>query len=298
MSRYISYLILLCFLCLGCNQPGKKQLYSEPLQLRFNLNTDSSYRYSIKSNVSLTQELENDKSISINQNTTMMSALKISSHQSKSVNVDVTYERITMSSGNQLFSLDYDSEHDNGTDPMYEDLRKLIDKTFTITLSENGEVLSSEAIVDNDNESYMPVGVLNDSSIRKIMVHALSFYPKQAISTGDIWERTYNTSVGFANVKVKNKYQLVSIEGDIAHLELQGLLSSEYSKQAQNSNVQLKGTQSGELDVIIPTGVVRSGKITQTLSGSMNITGESTPVDVESSIFIIGTTKRQMVPNK
>jgi hypothetical protein len=124
------------------------------------------------------------------------------------------------------------------------------------------------------------------------MLHVLQVYPGVAVQEGSIWERSYATSVGFANVRVRNRYQLVSVKGGVAHVELQGRITSDNALQTQDSDMQLKGMQNGEMEIDIKSGLVVSGKISQQLSGKMNITGQSTPVDIESNIYIMGSVIR------
>lgn len=283
----------LIVLVAGCNEPAATEEVVSSNKLVFNLYPDSSYRYTIKNNIVLRQEIEEDKAITINQNMTLTNAYRVVGVQQGKSTVSVTYERITMSSGNQLFSLDYDSENDNGTDPMYEDLRNLIDKNFKMVISPKGEVLASEPVIRSKSQGSAASG-FDDSSIRKIMLHVLQVYPGAEVEEGSMWERSYATSVGFANVRVRNRYQLVSIKKGVAHVELQGRVNSENSSQTQNSDVELKGLQSGEMDIDIKTGLVLNGKISQQLSGNMNITGETTPVDIESDIYILGTVIRNL----
>ena len=285
---FLGSVIAITALFAGCDEAVVTEETKGPIALIFNLYPDSTYRYSIKNNIALRQEIDKEKSIAINQNMTLTNAYRVLSVKPERKIVSVTYERITMSSGNQLFSLDYDSEKDNGTDPMYEDLRNLIDKNFKMVVSSSGEVLASEPVRKTKTEEHNAYN-FDDSSIRKIMLHVLHVYPTREVSEGDIWERTYATSVGFANVRVRNKYQLVSVKNGVAHIELQGRISSDNAEQMQNSDVQLKGLQSGELDVEIKSGLVLNGKISQQLEGTMNITGQRTPVTVESDIYILGT---------
>lgn len=289
VRNFFSGIIAVVVFCaLGCGEPVATQETKGPVQLIFNLFPDSAYRYSIKNNIALTQEIDKEKAITIHQNMTLTNAYRVVALKPGNRTVSVTYERITMSSGNQLFSLDYDSENDNGTDPMYEDLRNLIDKNFKMVISPAGDIIASEPVM---KKRYERAGAYNfdDSSIRKIMLHVLQVYPSRKVEAGSIWEKSYSTSVGFANVRVRNKYQLISIEKGIAHIELQGRISSDNAEQTQNSDMQLKGTQNGEMDIDIKSGLVLNGKISQQLSGNMNITGQTTPVDIESDIYILGT---------
>lgn len=289
-SLFIWHLLLLAAIFTGCGETADQPATTGPVNLSFNLMADSTYRYSIKNNIAIKQDIDKDNSININQNMTLISTYKVAALAKKARTIAVTYERITMSSGNQLFSLDYDSETDNGTDIMYEDLRNLIDKTFKMTVTPTGKVASSEPVIKGAHEGQGAYN-FNDSSIRKIMQHALEIYPGKAVQPGDVWESSYETSVGFANVRVRNKYRLQSVKDGVAHIELQGRLSSDRAEQAQNSSMKLDGVQSGSFDILIADGLVQNGKISQQLSGEMNITGKNSPVTVESDIYIMGSVK-------
>lgn len=284
-------LLLFC----GCSNDKAQEVNSNTAELKFNLFADSTYRYTVKNNTIIKQKQDDKSTLTINQNMTMMTSFEITAAQSGQKNVSVTYERITMSTGNELLSLDYDSENDDGSDPFYEDLRNLIDKNFTMVVADNGKILSSEPVLAIDEKNPGRYNY-SDSSIRKVMSHFLYVYPEGSAKVGDIWERNYTTSAGFANIRVKNKYQLASIKNGIAHIELQGIVSSSNTRQAGNSNVSLKGKQSGSLDIAVHSGQVVNGKIKQSISGSMDITGEYSPVDMESNVYILGITKKENSP--
>lgn len=295
----IDYMCQICYVVLvfsvvflgGCNEDMKQeQAGSRTADLKFNLYADSTYRYTAKSNTVIRQKKDDENTLTINQNMTIMSTYDVIAAKPGEKTVSVTYERITMSTGNQLLSLDYDSENDDGSDPFYEDLRSLIDKNFNMVVADDGRILSSEPI--SAGAEYTGKYNNSDSSIRKIMSHFLYIYPGKPLSVGDIWERSYSTSAGFAGIRVKNKYQLVDIKQGVAHIELQGIVSSSNTQQAGNTTVLLKGSQSGSLDVDIITGIVLNGKIKQSLSGKMNITGENSPVEMESNIYIMGHTQK------
>ena len=287
----ISVLLLaVLVIAVGCNETKESSTVSGPVEFSFNFLPDSMYRYTIKNNITVSQEVDDDNLITIEQNMTLVTCYKVIAMKPQSRTVAVTYERITMSSGNAAFSLDFDSENDNGTDIMYEDLRSLIDKTFRMTMSTRGDVLSSEPVIRGKHDGKGAYNI-NDSSIRKVMLHALEVYPGRPVQKGDIWERTYSTSIGFANVRVRNKYRLVSMGPELASVELQGRLTSGNTEQAQDSDMNIEGLQSGTFTIDVKTGLVVNGKIKQQLNGNMNITGKSSPVNVESDIYIMGTVK-------
>lgn len=274
----------------SCDEQAKDaRVTTEPVKIEFNFLPDSTYRYSIKNNIVVTQEIDEDNSITINQNLTLVSSYKVLSKKGGNRTLSVTYDRITMSSGNEVFSLDYDSEADDGSDIIYEGLRNLIDKTYKITVSEKGRIVDAEQLAQQsgaENNAYN----ISDSSLKAIMLHAFEVYPGKMAQAGDIWENSYETSIGFANVRVKNKYRLLSVTDDVARIELQGRITSDKTAQVQNSLMLLNGSQSGTFEVVVESGLVQSAKIKQVLSGEMGITGKNTPVSVESDIYIMGAT--------
>lgn len=276
-------------LLIGCEAEVVQQAANEPIVLTLQLQQDSVYKYDIKNDISLTHQIDKENNINIHQNMTLSSAIKVESATSNQTDIMVTYNRITMSSGNQLFALEFDSELDDGTDAMYENLRQLIERPFNLSLSPTGKILSSQSI-EVERNTFQSAYTFNDSSIRKVLQYAFNVYPKLAVKRGDSWQKKIKTSIGFTNIVARNVYQLMSIEDTVAHVEIRGKLTSE-NVDGNNSTVNITGTQKGSYDIDIKTGLVISGKLEQDLSGEMNITGDLTPVEIESRVYIIGSKK-------
>lgn len=294
-NRYIALLYLLAttFFLNSCEEADEETIsYNAPVQLKFNLYADSAYQYTIKNQVNIEQEIDSENTTSINQNLTLTATYKVNAIQQQQTNVSVTYDRIALNIGNQLMSLDYDSQNDDGTISMYEELRKLIDKSYRINVAPTGKILSSEPVIKGNTDNA--VGI-DDSSLRKIMIHTLYLYPKHNVAVGDIWQHSYTTSVAFANLNVKSNFRLESIRDEVATIEMQSRLTSENTPQQKNAQVSLNGIQNGTYEIDVNTGLVISGRIKQELSGDMNITGDNNRTDITGNIYIMGV-KKQMVP--
>lgn len=287
--RAIYILLAVLPLLIGCEAEVVQQAANEPIVLTLQLQQDSIYKYDIKNDISLTHQIDKENNINIHQNMTLSSAIKVESVTSNQTDIMVTYNRITMSSGNQLFALEFDSELDDGTEAMYENLRQLIERPFNLSLSPTGKILSSQSI-EVERNTFQSAYTFNDSSIRKVLQYAFNVYPKLAVKRGDSWQKKIKTSIGFTNIVARNVYQLMSIEDTVAHVEIRGKLTSE-NVDGNNSTVNITGTQKGSYDINIKTGLVISGKLEQDLSGEMNITGDLTPVEIESRVYIIGSKK-------
>lgn len=284
-NKLIVLSILILSLC-SCGQ-NNSNTPTGPIALSFNLHTDSTYYYSVKNNVTLTQKNADNNKVSINQNMALTSSLNVAAEQPKQKNISVTYDRITLSTGNELYSIDYDSDNDNGADPMYDDLRQLIGKAFTMVIATNGKVNYAPLTKDNTNQTF------KDSSIRQILMHCFAVYPSKTVAIGDIWDNIYITSVGFANIKIRTKYQLVSVENGIAHIELKGLIGTENTPQTQGNIMSLEGSQTGSVDMDITSGMILSSTVKQDISGTMNINNsQGTPVLITSDVYIIGSVQK------
>lgn len=291
IRKYLTTCLLLCLALLqACRENTSGTSSDESIELQLNFDKDSSFQYYIKNNVKIEQEADENSSINMNLNTTLGVTYRVVAQRSENTSVSVTYDRITTSIGNALKALEFDSDNDNGDDPTYSDLRDLVNKRFTMTVSKNGTVLSAGMIRRHDDTGANAYN-LSDTSMRKVMLHALYIYPDKPVAPGDKWKRSYPTSVGFANVQVNNTYKLVSVKAGIAHIELQSKLTSENTQQAGNSTMNLSGVQSGFMDIEVKSGLVRNAKISQQLSGTMNITGKESPVTIESDIYIMGKKK-------
>lgn len=289
LHRAIYILLAVLPLLVGCEAEVVQQAANEPIVLTIQLQQDSVYKYDIKNDISLTHQIDKENNINIHQNMTLSSAIKVESATSNQTDIMVTYNRITMSSGNQLFALEFDSELDDGTEAMYENLRQLIERPFNLSLSPTGKILSSQSI-EVERNTFQSAYTFNDSSIRKVLQYAFNVYPKLAVKRGDSWQKKIKTSIGFTNIVARNVYQLMSIEDTIAHVEIRGKLTSE-NVDGNSSTVNITGTQKGSYDIDIKTGLVISGKLEQDLSGEMNITGDLTPIEIESRVYIIGSKK-------
>ncbi len=290
--RNLFYLLTIAIpvLLQGCEDVGNTEQSYKERDITFKLSNDSTYQYTIKNRVSVQQQLDEDNVITMEQNLTLTTTYDLVETKGDNKTVSVTYEHITMSSGNQLLSVEFDSETDNGAIPLYEDLRYLIDKPFKMTISARGDIISSESLVTRKEDANSSFS-FDDNSMRKILVHTLSFYPDRPVMMGDTWKNEFSTSAGFTNIIVRCGYQLTEIKDGIAHIELKGKITTANITQAQGTTADMKGTQEGSYDVEIATGMVVNASIKQSLNGTMNITGELTPATLESGIYIMGKKK-------
>lgn len=279
---YIAAIICIFAIALwGCEDNGLPEQNNGPIDLQFNFIKDSSYQYILDSKMTL-EPVVNGKTLIITQQMKLLSNYIVTT-SSDNKNVAVTYNRITMSSSNGVTTNEYDSEDTANQNPMFASVGAMMKRTFNISVSKSGitgvqNLFDEEQLTDSAAVNY------GDSSLRKAMLQFLTMYPAEAIKPGDKWKKEFHTSNGFIHMKLENTYTLKSIDGNIAHVELQGQITPEDTTQA----MIFSGVQSGGLDVDIKTGLITIGQITQHLNGKINSGGKTSEVSATSEINLIG----------
>lgn len=280
---YIAAVILIFSIALwGCDDNGLPEQNNGPISLQFNFTKDSSYQYILDSKMTL-EPVVNGKTLTITQQMKLLSNYIVTTSSGDNKNVAVTYNRITMSSSNGITTNEYDSEDTVGQNPMFASVGAMMKRTFNISVSKSG-ITGVQNLFDEEQLNDSSAANYGDSSLRKAMLQFLTMYPAEAIKPGDTWKKEFHTSNGFIHMKLENTYTLKSIDGNIAHLELQGKITPEDTTQA----MIFSGIQSGGLDVDIKTGLITIGLITQHLSGKISSGGKTSEVSATSEINLIG----------
>lgn len=281
-KQYITAIVCLFFILLwGCDDNGLPEQNNSSISLQFNFAKDSSYQYILDSKMTL-EPVVNGKTLIITQQMKLLSSYVVTS-AGDNKNVAVTYNRITMSSGNGITNNEYDSEDTTNPNPMFASVGAMMKRTFNIAVSKNG-ITGVQNLYDEEQLTDSSAANYGDSSLRKAMLQFLTMYPTADIKPGDTWKKEFNTSNGFIHMRLENTYTLKSIDGNIAHIQLQGKITPEDSTLAMT----FSGIQSGGLDVDIKTGLITIGQITQHLNGKINSGGKTSEVSATSEINLIG----------
>ncbi len=282
LKNHIVFVLLFVAVAVcGCDGNWLSQNENAPIALQFNFVQDSSYQYVLDSRMTL-EPMVNGKTLSITQQMKLTSTYKVTTANAGDKNVAVTYNRITISSGNGITSNEYDSGDTSNTNELFASIGAMMNRTFNISVSKSG-ISGIQSLYDEEQlqDSTISYG---DSSLRKAMLQFLSIYPTDKIKPDDTWKRSFHTSNGFIHMRLENTYTLKSIDGNIAHIELQGKISPEDSTGA----MVFSGIQSGGLDVDIKTGLIMIGKISQHLNGKITNDGKTNEVSASSEITLTG----------
>ena len=278
--------IVLLTCCLGaaaCKNDTKQSNTGEPVSLTFNFQPGSTYEYILDNKLSLQSDI-NGNTLTIMQDMKIMSAYDVINNTGKNKNIEVTYNRITMRSGNGIINREFDSDDTASNDPIFSHVRDLVNKPFGITVSELGNITQVRGFGNNNADQ----DILGDSSIRKMMVQCLSVYPAAAVKPGDSWKRDVSSSVGFIHMRLNSTYTLITINKGIAYIDVLSRITPEDT----TAGIGFTGSQKGKLEMDIASGLILQGNITQDLEGQLPMAGRLTPVKATSEINIFGSKKQ------
>jgi hypothetical protein len=129
----------------------------------------------------------------------------------------------------------------------------------------------------------------NDSAIRSMMQQSFNIYPDKAITPGDTWEKKF-TMTSMINMEMDNKYKLVSVNNGVAHLEVNSTITGKPGNNPAMAQmkIEMKGTQTGTMDVEVGTGLITDSKLKQNMKGKMSMMGMEIPMEISSDIHIAG----------
>ena len=194
--------------------------------------------------------------------------------------INVTYDRINMDMNRPGSKMSYDSKKDSVTltNPISM-VGELTGKSFTMVVSETGEVKSVTGAAEMLNsmaDSSNPITIAirnqlaqqyNDSTIRSTMQQSLDVYPDKPVHPGDKWNKALHiSSGGVVGVTCNTEYTLNEVTNGTAHISISASLSG--NTNTPGGRIVISGTETGTMNMDVPTGLVSEMKMHQDLKMS------------------------------
>jgi hypothetical protein len=207
----------------------------------------------------------------------------VTAGENENKDLAVTYTRMKMDMNAMGQTMSYDSNDSANANPMFKALGNMIGKSFTTTVAPNGTIVKVEGI-----ESLVPEGTqgLDQETLKQTMQTSFNIFPEKPVKVGETWTKTTDMKLQNFNMKLDSKYTLDKVEGDKAIISMDGKISSEAGASVQGMEMNLDGTQTGKLEIDIPTGQAISGDIKQLIKGKFNANGQEIPMDISSDVKI------------
>ncbi|HRO43034.1 MAG TPA: DUF6263 family protein [Flavipsychrobacter sp.] len=284
MIRSISVLLFVIgFIFQSCNET-KNENNTVSLGLKFG--AGANYVYLMDTRQTIEQQMSGINS-EISQHMKLQSSYKVEAAPDNNSRLTVNYDRFYIKSSSNGLEMEYDSEDSTKQPAELAGAGAIVNHPFSIVVNSKGEILKVES---GDQSGGNMQSQFSDSSIRQMMEQSLNIYPEKPVKTGDTWQRTYTTAMGFMEMQVVSDYKLISVANNVAHIEIKAAIKSkaQSNKQTEGMQIEMNGTQNGTMDIDVNTGLIQDSRFTQNVKGKMIIPGAEIPMTLVSDTRIIG----------
>lgn len=228
--------------------------------------------------------------------------------------MDVTYNKMAMKMSLPTGAMEYSSDKKVEGDLMSTILSNMINKPFTIKMSENGKVQEVTNIEKVFESAFTDLPNINEQQKQQILAQVMQSYggdairgnlemttalfPETEVSKGDSWDVTTTIESGMT-MTVKTTYTLTEVGPD--YYLLNGVSTLETAKDKVMDNMgmplqyNLSGTMNATLKLSKSTGWVMDGTIDQIITGEAVIQdnpqvpgGMSIPMELNNKMTISG----------
>jgi hypothetical protein len=295
-SKWITYAVYLLISTLFISCIGNKEV-----ELKLNLEKGEKYYYKFVNQQDITQEMMGD-TVEFKQSITWGYELEVLDVVEGVMTIKTTYEHIQMSNDNQVFNLSYDSKEPLDSTNMFAFvMSNFINKSFTMDVSPDGIVsnvqgfdeIFSSIITELGEDGEMIIQNLrtqfSEESVSENLELGFKIFPENKVKVGDTWF-ILNIVNGPFSMDIDNTYTLKSIKNGIAKIEISSTIKQddEISGIAMlpGAEISIDGTQKGEMNVDISSGLVIKSSISQSIKQLIKAQGMEIPVNLESQLEI------------
>jgi|GEM_PF-1291147 len=272
----------------SCNNNDSKA-GNGPVELKLNFKPGVKYKYVKESKESIEPQIKG-ASIAITQNMTTEAIYQVTPN-GKDKNIVFSYERIALKSGNSMMSVEFDSKDTaKQSQKMFQSITDVLHKPYTATITADGNIISIKkpTSLDTSNATASELNQFSDTALHNMLQQLFNVYPGKPVKIGDTWTTKGESAISFLNASADNTFKLVSINNGIAHIEVNSNLISSPEDNPEIKGLNMRGTQTGTLDMEINTGLIVDYKLSRHMDGNMDMMGMSAPTTITSDVHIYG----------
>lgn len=302
----------LCMLLLlgACKAPqdseNDKYDPAKTYRLRLNLLPGSSYDYEISNETVIEAELE-EKVVENTNRAELGFHYLVKNDSAGNSLLSMTFNRIHLYKKNGELETELDAANAAfATDPTEKMLGLLKGSEIVTTINERGEVLAvagmeeipgkiMSAFPQTDDKTKMAIETewqktVENGLVKNSMEQLFKVFPDSAIHLGDKWSLKSKQTADIP-MTVIGHYQLKAINSDIAIIESEGQINGSNAMTLQGTGsvmAQLTGDQQGIFEMETRTGMLISGKVKASISGTIQVMGRDVPVKIKTTVSIKG----------
>jgi len=269
--------------------------------LKQNYQAGKKYDFSITSDQIINQKI-NGRNINLNQSIGTDYTFDIADGNNGDKNIKVIYNHINIKSvaGSSTMTFDSDQQDSTKQNPF----SALKGATFNMVSGANGEIKSVtgvEKMLDNiaakmskdaSQASQIKNSLskqFNSEAMKQTMESSFRIYPDKPVKIGDSW--TVDTKMQMSMpIETITTYTLKEVKDGIAILGVNGKLISKggFETPGNKMETDLKGTNSGDVELDIKTGMIINGHLRIEMIGTMKSSGQNIDFEMQGINKISG----------
>ena len=286
-------------------QSCKGGMSGDTVNLKMNLTPGSKYAYSMETKTNTEQSMMG-QSMKMGQTMTMEFSYDVAPAEGNDRKLTVTYDHIAMKMESAMGNMEYDSKEGGKKDSILSSMGGLLNKPFSMVVSESGEIKKIEGLdaiingmggtgsAQEEAIRKQMSSSFNDTAMRKMMEQSFNIYPGKEVKVGDTWNKQTSTNMSVMTMKLDNTYKLTGVSNGIAHIDVVSKISTDGKpviQGGQEMKIDLNGESKGTMDVEVASGLVTDSKMKQSIKGNVNAMGISVPMNIDNDIHITGKKK-------
>lgn len=224
--------------------------------------------------------------------------------------ISVQYDSVSFHARTPSGVIDYDPRKPaNGPMPVtVSALAALIGQSYSVTVDPHGKVTAIiglqkmlDAVLSHltASDGVLRLALertirqqLSEPNLKQSLHDVFSPFPDHPVAIGESWTRALPVSMGFP-MNLRTTYTLKGVEDGVASIAIAGKAATAPNAMLDMGSVKmdydLKGEQTGSLEITLSTGWTRSASISQHLAGSATLRGPNAdpqivPMTIQSEV--------------
>lgn len=238
--------------------------------------------------MNMTQEMAG-QSMEIKMESDITNVVEVKNAASNSFEVANTIKKVLMNMNAMGQDMKFDSDKKEDMDgQMGQAFKGKIGVPREFTVNNEGIITSLKNTAEKKDEAGgmmggMMSGALGDAEEKEgAAFNSLANIPAKGVKVGESWK----DSTSDDNGKTFTTYTLKEVTGGngVVTLSANSAMNRELEQQGMTMQMDMKGTTTGEYTFDVATGIIKSRKATTKASGTIDVAGQSVPVNIETTV--------------
>ena len=235
--------------------------------------------------------LMNSSGMEMNMNMNSGCSFEVVNSTADEKDIKVTYTQMKMTTDMGALK---SHNPDSAINKNYENI---IGKSVMLKLSKDNEIMDVtgfDEIVNSqarDSASKeMMKKMFSKEQLNNTFGMLFSIYPKHPVKVGESWNNESNIKMANIDMKIANKYTLLSVKDGYAEINIDGTIGAagNMMKNASGLKMDMSGTQKGTVNLRMDNGYLHNGAYKMDMTANMEMMGKKMTMTMKSNYLTKG----------